>query len=127
MSLDTLVEMAQLSDSQLFSLQQHPEIQAVSLTGSTSTGRHVAARCAARGVPVQAELGGKNAVIVLADADLDLAAAHIADGAFRSTGQRCTATSRVIVQEPVADALLDRLVAQAGSMRVGEPTRVSLK
>jgi len=104
-------------------LLDHPEIQAVSLTGSTSTGRHVAARCAARGVPVQAELGGKNAVIVLADADLDLAAAHIADGAFRSTGQRCTATSRVIVQESVADALLDRLVAQAGSMRVGEPTR----
>jgi aldehyde dehydrogenase (NAD+) len=104
-------------------LLDHPEIRAVSLTGSTSTGRHVAARCAARGVPVQAELGGKNAVIVLADADLELAATHIADGAFRSTGQRCTATSRVIVQDSVADALLDRLVAQARSMRVGEPTR----
>ncbi|HET6316836.1 MAG TPA: aldehyde dehydrogenase family protein, partial [Chloroflexota bacterium] len=73
------------------------EVRAVSLTGSTVTGRHVAARCAARGVPVQAELGGKNAAVVLADADLELAAAGIVDGAFGSTGQRCTATSRTIV------------------------------
>jgi aldehyde dehydrogenase (NAD+) len=95
------------------------EVRAVSLTGSTATGRHVAARCAQRGVAVQAELGGKNAAIVLADADLDLATAGIVDGAFGSTGQRCTATSRTIVVESVADALLDRIVAKARQLTVG--------
>jgi alpha-ketoglutaric semialdehyde dehydrogenase len=95
------------------------EVRAVSLTGHTSTGRHVAARCAARGVPVQAELGGKNAAIVLADADLDLATAGIVDGAFGSTGQRCTATSRTIVVESVADQLLERVVARARNLIVG--------
>jgi acyl-CoA reductase-like NAD-dependent aldehyde dehydrogenase len=95
------------------------EVRAVSLTGSTSTGRHVAARCAIRGVPVQAELGGKNAAIVLADADLDLATAGIVDGAFGSTGQRCTATSRTIVVESVADQLLDKIVARARQLIVG--------
>src|SRR2546423_6631447 len=95
------------------------ELRAVSLTGRTSTGGHVAGRCAARGVPVQAELGGKNAAIVLADADLDLAAAGIVDGAFGSTGQRCTATSRTIVVDSVADRLLDRIVSRARALKVG--------
>src|SRR5712691_5843010 len=95
------------------------EIKAVSLTGSTSTGRHVAARCAQRGVAVQAELGGKNAAVVLADADLDLATAGIVDGAFGSTGQRCTATSRTIVVESVADQLLDKIVSRARQLIVG--------
>jgi acyl-CoA reductase-like NAD-dependent aldehyde dehydrogenase len=95
------------------------EVRAVSLTGSTATGRHVAARCALRGVAVQAELGGKNAAIVLADADLDLATAGIVDGAFGSTGQRCTATSRTIVVESVADQLLDRIVARTRQLTVG--------
>jgi aldehyde dehydrogenase (NAD+) len=95
------------------------EVRAVSLTGSTSTGRHVAARCAARGVPAQAELGGKNAAIVLADADLDLATAGIVDGAFGSTGQRCTATSRTIVVESIADKLLDKLVSRTRELTIG--------
>jgi alpha-ketoglutaric semialdehyde dehydrogenase len=95
------------------------EVRAVSLTGSTATGRHVAAHCAARGVAVQAELGGKNAAVVLADADLDLATAGIVDGAFGSTGQRCTATSRTIVVESVADRLLERIVARARLLKVG--------
>src|SRR5579859_231632 len=94
-------------------------VRAVSLTGSTATGRHVAARCAARGVPVQAELGGKNAAIVLADADLDLATAGIIDGAFGSTGQRCTATSRSIVVESVADRFLDKVLVRARQLKVG--------
>jgi alpha-ketoglutaric semialdehyde dehydrogenase len=94
-------------------------IRAVSLTGHTSTGRHVAGRCASRGVPVQAELGGKNAAIVLADADLDLATAGIVDGAFGSTGQRCTATSRTIVVDSVADRLLDKIVARSRQLVVG--------
>ena len=100
----------------------HPEVRAVSITGSTATGRHITARCAARGVPVQAELGGKNAAIVLADADLDLAAAGIAEGAFGSTGQRCTATSRVIVVESVADRFLERIRARAEGLRIGAGT-----
>ncbi|MDQ6672954.1 MAG: aldehyde dehydrogenase family protein [Chloroflexota bacterium] len=95
------------------------EVRAVSLTGSTATGRHVAARCAARGVAVQGELGGKNAAIVLADADLDLATAGVIDGAFGSTGQRCTATSRTIVVESVADRFLDKVLARAGQLKVG--------
>jgi aldehyde dehydrogenase (NAD+) len=95
------------------------EVRAVSLTGSTVTGRHVAARCAARGVQVQAELGGKNAAIVLADADLDLATAGIVEGAFGSTGQRCTATSRTIVVESVADRLLDKILARTRQLKVG--------
>jgi len=95
------------------------QVRAVSLTGSTSTGRHVAARCAARGVPVQAELGGKNAAIVLADADLDLATAGIIDGAFGSTGQRCTATSRSIVVDSIADRFLDKVLSRARLLKVG--------
>jgi aldehyde dehydrogenase (NAD+) len=98
------------------------QVRAVSLTGSTSTGRHVAARCATRGVPFQAELGGKNAAIILADADLDLATAGIVDGAFGSTGQRCTATSRTIVVDSVADRLLDKIVASARQLTVGPGT-----
>jgi alpha-ketoglutaric semialdehyde dehydrogenase len=95
------------------------DVRAVSLTGHTSTGRHVAARLAARGIPMQGELGGKNAAVVLADADLDLACAGIVDGAFGSTGQRCTATSRTIVVDSVADQLLDRVVARTRQLVVG--------
>ena len=95
------------------------KVRAISLTGHTSTGRHVAARCALRGVPVQAELGGKNAAIVLADADLDLATAGIVDGAFGSTGQRCTATSRTVVVESVANQLIDKLIQRTRPLRVG--------
>jgi alpha-ketoglutaric semialdehyde dehydrogenase len=94
-------------------------VRAVSLTGSTSTGFHVAERLARRGVPMQGELGGKNAAIVLADADLDLACAGIVDGAFGSTGQRCTATSRTIVVDSVADQLLDKVVARTRKLVVG--------
>src|SRR5579859_2145386 len=94
-------------------------VRAVSLTGSTSTGFHVAERLARRGVPLQGELGGKNAAIVLADADLDLATAGIIDGAFGSTGQRCTATSRTIVVESVADRFLGKILSRASKLKVG--------
>ena len=72
----------------------------------------MAATAAAAGVPIQAEMGGKNASIVLADADLDLATEQVLFGAFRSTGQKCTATSRLVVDERVADELIDRLRAR---------------
>jgi aldehyde dehydrogenase (NAD+) len=70
-------------------------------------------------IRLQAEMGGKNPVIVLADADLDLAVESTAQGAFGSTGQRCTATSRVVVDEVVADRFVEALVARAARVRVG--------
>jgi aldehyde dehydrogenase (NAD+) len=96
-----------------------PELRAISFTGSNAVGKAVYVKAAQRGAKVTCEMGGKNAVIVLPDADLDLAAAHIQAGAFGSTGQRCTATSRVIAAPQVKAALLDRLVAAAEGIKVG--------
>lgn len=98
-----------------------PRVAAVSFTGSTAVGRGIAAACAARGVPVQAELGGKNPAVVLADADLDLAAAQVLAGAFDSAGQKCTATSRVAVVREVAGEFTRRLVAGARARVLGDP------
>lgn len=100
---------------------EHPGIDAVTFTGSTGVGRKIAAASAARGVPVQAEMGGKNAAVVLGDADLDLAAEQVMLGAFRSTGQKCTATSRLIVTDDVADDFLAELAKRAGALHVGNP------
>jgi aldehyde dehydrogenase (NAD+) len=100
----------------------HSGIDAISFTGSTGVGRRIAATAAARGVPVQAEMGGKNAAIVLDDADFDLAIEQVMLGAFRSTGQKCTATSRLIVTNGIADRFIDALVNRAGTLVVGDPT-----
>jgi aldehyde dehydrogenase (NAD+) len=100
-------------------LVSHPKVNMISLTGSTEVGRHVAEICGRDLRRCALELGGKNAVIVLEDADLDLAAASVTAGAFGTTGQRCTATSRVIVQKSVQQAFTDRLVATAEKLRVG--------
>lgn len=99
----------------------HPAVKCVSFTGSTEIGLGVYQRAAMRGIPAQCEMGGKNPVIVLEDADLDLAVAGVVSGAFGSTGQRCTATSRVILLHPVADAFLERLIAITSKMRLGDP------
>jgi acyl-CoA reductase-like NAD-dependent aldehyde dehydrogenase len=103
-------------------LVEHPMIGGLTFTGSTGVGRRLAATAAAAGVPIQAEMGGKNASIVLADADLDLATEQVLFGAFRSTGQKCTATSRLVVDERVADELIDRLRARLTHWVVGDPT-----
>lgn len=100
----------------------HHDIDAITFTGSTGIGRRIASAAAARGVPVQAEMGGKNASIVLDDADLDLAVEQVLLGAFRSTGQKCTATSRLIVTDGIADRFLEALTARANAMVVGDPT-----
>lgn len=100
-------------------LIDHPAVKAVSFTGSTEIGLGVNRQAAARGIRAQCEMGGKNPVIVMEDADLDLAVAGVSSGAFGSTGQRCTATSRVILMHPVADAFLERLMATMSTMRVG--------
>ncbi|MGO1851454.1 aldehyde dehydrogenase family protein [Microbacterium sp.] len=99
---------------------EHPGIDAVTFTGSTAVGRAIAARLAARGVPFAGEMGGKNASVVLADADLDLAVERVAGGAFRAAGQKCTATSRVVVDDAVADDFLERFAARAAQVRVGD-------
>lgn len=94
----------------------------LTFTGSTGVGRGLCGKAAERGIPVQAEMGGKNASVVLADADLDLASEQVLLGAFRSTGQKCTATSRLIVEESVADEFLARLRQRLDEWRVGDPT-----
>jgi aldehyde dehydrogenase (NAD+) len=100
-------------------LVDHEAVRAVSFTGSNEVGAELYARAARRMIRAQCEMGGKNPVVVMADADLDVAADAAAQGAFGSTGQRCTATSRVVVEEDVADSFVERLVARAQRVRVG--------
>jgi len=100
-------------------LVAHEHVRAVSFTGSEATGGKVAEVCGRRKARVQLEMGGKNPTIVLADADLDEAAGIVLNAAFGSTGQRCTATSRAIVERSVVDAFSEKLVAKAKAMRVG--------
>jgi len=96
-----------------------PDVPVISFTGSSATGKAIAERAARRLKRVSLELGGKNAVIVLADADLDLAADGILWSAFGTTGQRCTACSRVVVDRRVAPELLNRLEARTRELRLG--------
>jgi alpha-ketoglutaric semialdehyde dehydrogenase len=100
----------------------HAGVDAVTFTGSTGIGRRIAAAAAARGVPAQCEMGGKNAAVVLDDADLALAVDQVMLGAFRSTGQKCTATSRLILTKGIADRFLEKLIERATTLRVGDPT-----
>ncbi|MEN6449032.1 MAG: aldehyde dehydrogenase family protein [Thermoguttaceae bacterium] len=94
-------------------------IRLISITGSTETGKHVAAECGRTGKRSSLECGGKNAEIVMDDADLDLALDGALWGAFGTSGQRCTATSRLIVHEKVHDQLVERLIARAAKLRLG--------
>jgi len=96
-------------------------IAGLSFTGSTATGRAIQQAVVGRGVKVQLELGGKNPVIVLDDADLDQAVEQTLRGAMMSTGQKCTATSRALVLPGIADAFCERLVERARALRVGDP------
>ncbi|KUL55523.1 aldehyde dehydrogenase [Streptomyces sp. NRRL F-4489] len=95
---------------------------AVSFTGSTTIGRAVAAAATARGIPVQAEMGGLNAAIVLPDADMDTAAAHIAAAIAGYAGQKCTATSRVIAVGTALAPLREALATHLRTLPVGDPT-----
>ncbi|MEC7440590.1 MAG: aldehyde dehydrogenase family protein, partial [Pseudomonadota bacterium] len=100
---------------------EHQDIAAVSFTGSVAIGRQVAVDCAARGKKVQLEMGGKNPMVVVDDADLDVAVGACLNGAFFSTGQRCTASSRLIVTAGIHDAFLDKLTAAAADLVIGDP------
>ena len=97
----------------------HPAVRAISFTGSTEIGLKMYADVAKRGIPFQAEMGGKNPVVVLEDCDLDLAVEHTAQGAFGSTGQRCTASSRAVVMEPIAEQFVEKIVARAKAFKLG--------
>ncbi|MEX2183666.1 MAG: aldehyde dehydrogenase family protein, partial [Chloroflexota bacterium] len=96
-----------------------PDVGVISFTGSSATGKSIAAKAGSKLKRLSLELGGKNGVVVLADADLDLATDGILWSAFGTTGQRCTAASRVIVERSVQDALLARLEARAQALKLG--------
>ena len=101
-------------------LVDDPDVPVISFTGHSSTGKRIAERASRRLKRVSLELGGKNGIVVLADADLDLATDGIVWSAFGTTGQRCTACSRVIVEESVLDDLLSRLERRATRLRLGD-------
>jgi alpha-ketoglutaric semialdehyde dehydrogenase len=96
------------------------EVSAVSFTGSTDTGRHVLAQAQGHGARVQLEMGGKNPLVVVDDADLGTALNCAVEGAFGSTGQRCTASSRIIVTSGIYDQFTSELAERIGSIRVGD-------
>src|SRR3712207_357077 len=98
----------------------HPAVRAISFTGSNPVGVKLYEQAARRGVRVQCEMGGKNPVVVLEDADIGLAVESTVQGAFGSTGQRCTATSRAIVVDRVADNFIERVIARAEALRLGD-------
>ena len=100
-------------------LIEHPDVRAISFTGSSEVGSHVAQRAAATFKPVSLEMGGKNAQIVLDDANLDLALDGALWGAFGTTGQRCTATSRILLQKGIAKKFTDEFVARAKALKIG--------
>ncbi len=106
---------------------QHPGVDVVSFTGSNAVGTRIATEGARLGKRVSLEMGGKNGVIVLDDADVSLAANAVAWGAFGTTGQRCTATSRVIVQDRVHDELVKLVVQRAQALKLGDGLNESVE
>lgn len=100
-------------------LTSHSSIRAVSFTGSTSVGNALYQKVSERKIRVQLEMGGKNPTIVLSDADLDYAADTLINGAFFSTGQKCTACSRAVIERGIYDALVEKLIEKTRKLRVG--------
>lgn len=101
-------------------LIEEASVDAVSFTGSSATGRQIAIACAGRNIKYQTEMGGKNAAVILADADLDKTVPILLSGAFRSAGQKCTATSRIIVEKSIYQPLVERLQTAIEACQVGE-------
>jgi aldehyde dehydrogenase (NAD+) len=100
-------------------LVSSPKVRALSFTGSNGTGKRIAIECVTRGAKVQTEMGGKNPLIVLDDARIDEAVEVALNGAYYSTGQRCTASSRLIVTEGIHDRFVQALSERIRSLRVG--------
>ncbi len=101
-------------------LVEHPQVPLISFTGSTATGSLIGATCGRMHKRLSLEMGGKNAMIVMPDADLDLALEGVLWGAFGTTGQRCTATSRLILHRKIHDRFLSRLATAAGKLTLGD-------
>jgi aldehyde dehydrogenase (NAD+) len=102
---------------------EHPDVPLISFTGSTETGRIVGEICGRMHKRLSLEMGGKNAQIVLDDADLELALEGVLWGAFGTTGQRCTATSRLILQDGIHDEFLDALTQRVTALTLGDGRR----
>ena len=100
-------------------MTNHPALRLIAFTGSTETGRTVASACAERNAICSLEMGGKNAIIVMDDADIDLAIEGAVWGAFGTSGQRCTASSRLVVHKKVYRQFVKKLVEQVKGLRVG--------
>jgi len=100
-------------------LVDHPAVRAISFTGSCDVGNHLHEKLAGRKVRIQLEMGGKNPNVVLKDADLDYAADILVNGAFFSTGQKCTACSRAIIEKDIYGPLVEKLVAKTRALKVG--------
>ncbi|NOD64015.1 MULTISPECIES: aldehyde dehydrogenase family protein [Ruegeria] len=98
----------------------HPKVSGVTFTGSTPVGRNMGAALFARGAKMQLEMGGKNPLVVLDDADLDLAVHCAIQGSFFSTGQRCTASSRLIVEDGIHDQFVSAMTAAMKKLRIGD-------
>src|SRR6188474_3002451 len=101
-------------------LVEHPEVPVISFTGSTETGALIGETCGRMHKRLSLEMGGKNAMIVMDDADLDLALEGVLWGAFGTTGQRCTATSRLLLHEAVHDRFRQRVADAAERLRLGD-------
>ncbi len=101
-------------------LVEHPLVPVISFTGSTATGARIGETCGRMHKRLSLEMGGKNAMIVMDDADLELALEGVLWGAFGTTGQRCTATSRLLLHRKVHDRFLDRLATRAARLRLGD-------
>jgi aldehyde dehydrogenase (NAD+) len=103
-------------------LVRSPAVDAVTVTGSISTGRQIARECVTLGKPVQAELGGNNAAIILPDADLETVVPALAANAFVFAGQRCTAVRRFVVHADIAEDFMARMLKQISALTVGDPS-----
>ena len=101
-------------------LLTNPKVKMISFTGSTATGKIVATTCAEQMKPYSLEMGGKNGIVVMNDADLDLAVDGVVWGAFGTTGQRCTACSRVMVHENIHDEFMEKLVERTKQLYIGD-------
>jgi len=104
-------------------IAEHPDINGITFTGSNGVGKKIGQAAFARGAKYQLEMGGKNPIIVAADADLDQAVEATISGAFRSTGQKCTATSRVIVQSDVYEIFKEKLLGKTRDITIGNGLR----
>lgn len=101
-------------------LAEHPDVGGITFTGSNEVGKRVGAAALARGAKYQLEMGGKNPIIIAADADLDLAVEATISGGLKSTGQKCTATSKVIIERKIYDAFKEKLLSQIQEIRLGD-------